>query len=167
MNIEVWFGFYCIYELFTLNIIIARRGGLDISMKAETIIRNAEEFLALDDNRKTKDLFLEKYSKCEVLCRPILQSYLKEIEEYTSDSEIGMELNRIKDAMADANYFFEDNKLLTRIFGKEDKQGKSSCRFLRNKISHELMKRALHEVVERKEQLNEDMDIFIEAVMNN
>lgn len=29
------------------------------------------------------------------------------------------------------------------------------------------MKRALHEVVERKEQLNEDMDIFIEAVMNN
>ena len=138
-----------------------------MSMKAETIIRNAEEFLALDDNRKTKDLFLEKYSKCEVLCRPILRSYLKEIEEYTSDNEIGMELNRIKDAMADASYIFEDNRLLTRIFGKEDERGKSSCRFLRNKISHELMKRALREVVERKEELNEDMDIFINAFMNN
>lgn len=138
-----------------------------MSMNAETIIRNAEEFLDLDDNRKTKDLFLEKYSKCEVLCRPILRSYLKEIGEYTSNIEIGMELNRIKEAMQDASYIFEDDKLLTRIFGKKEERGKSSCRFLRNKISHELMRRALHEVVERKEELNEDMDMFINAVMNN
>lgn len=156
-----------IYELFIANTIIDKGEILDLKIKAETIIRNAEEFLALDDNRKTKDLFLEKYSKCEVLCRPILSSYLKEIGEYTSDDEMGMELIRIKEAMLDASHIFKDDKLLTRIWGKEGKPGESSCRFLRNKITHELMKRALHEVVERKEQLNKDMDIFIEAMMNN
>ena len=136
-------------------------------ISAETVIRRAEEYLELNDNRKIKDAFLEKYSKCEVLCRPLLREYLKNIGEYTSDEDIGMDLQLIKDALADASYIFDDNKLLTRIWGKGKNKGSSSCRFLRNKISHELMERALHEVVERKEELNADMDIFIEVLTNN
>lgn len=136
-------------------------------LNAETIISRADTYLSLDNNRQIKDSFLEKYSKCEVLCRPILREYLKNIGEFTSDEEMGMELQNIKDALSDASYIFEDNKLLTRIWGKGKDKGSSSCRFLRNKITHELMERALHEVVERATELNADMDIFIEVLMNN
>ena len=136
-------------------------------MKPETVIQRAEEFLAIDNNRGIKDSFLEKYSKCEVLCRPIIKEYLKAIGEYTCDEDIGMELQIVKDSLSDASFIFEDNKLLTRIWGKGKDKGSSSCRFLRNKITHELMERALHEVVERKDELNADMDRFIEVIMNN
>lgn len=136
-------------------------------LSADTIIQRAETYLAIDDHRQIKDSFLEKYSKCEVLCRPLLRDYLKNIGEYTTDEEMGMELQNIKDALSDASYIFEDNKLLTRIWGKGKEKGSSSCRFLRNKITHELMERALHEVVERKDDLNADMDKFIETLTNN
>lgn len=136
-------------------------------LSAETIITRAETYLAVNDNRQIKDSFLEKYSKCEVLCRPLLRDYLKAIGEYTSDEEMGMELQNIKEALSDASYIFEDSKLLTRIWGKGKDKGSSSCRFLRNKITHELMERALHEVVERKDDLNADMDKFIEILTNN
>ncbi|MCD8222750.1 MAG: hypothetical protein LUD07_11345 [Clostridiales bacterium] len=135
--------------------------------RAETIISKADTYLNKDNNRQIKDAFLEKYSKCEVLCRPVLRSYLKEIGEYTSDEEIGMELQLIKAALYDASYVFDDSKLLTRIWGKGSKKGESSCRFLRNKITHELMERALHEVVERQAELNADMDLFIDVLLNN
>lgn len=136
-------------------------------LSADTIIQRAETYLAIDDHRQIKDSFLEKYSKCEVLCRPLLRDYLKNIGEYTTDEEMGMELQNIKEALSDASYIFEDNKLLTRIWGKGKGKGSSSCRFLRNKIIHELMERALHEVVERKDDLNADMDKFIETLTNN
>lgn len=136
-------------------------------LSAETIISRAENYLSINNNRKIKDSFLEKYSKCEVLCRPVLRDYLKSIGEFISDEEMGMELQNIKDALLDASYIFDDNKLLTRIWGKGKDKGSSSCRFLRNKITHELMERALHEVVEREAELNADMDKFIEVLTNN
>lgn len=51
------FRVLCIYELYFTNTIIGRREILDIIMKAETIIRNAEVILAMGDNRKTKVYF--------------------------------------------------------------------------------------------------------------
>lgn len=136
-------------------------------LNAETVIQRAEEYLDIDDHRQIKDAFLEKYSKCEVLCRSVLRYYLKNVGEYTNDESIGMELQDIKDALYDSSYIFEDNKLLTRIWGKGSDKGSSSCRFLRNKITHELMGRALREVVERRVELNADMDKFIEILTNN
>jgi len=137
-------------------------------IKAETIIKRADIYLSINNNRELKDKFLEKYSKCEVLCRPFLQDYLKSIGEYIPDEDIGMELDLIKDALSDAGYTFDDDdKLLTRIWGKGKTKGSSSCRFLRNKISHELMERALHEVVERNVELNADMDKFIGTLSSN
>lgn len=96
-------------------------------LSAEKIISNAEEYLCIDNHRQIKDAFLEKYTKCEVLCRSILKEYLKNIGEYISDDEIGMELQNIKDALSDASYIFDDSKLLTRIWGKGKEKDSSSC----------------------------------------
>ena len=133
---------------------------------AATIIAKAEGYLSIGENRLIIFDFLENYSKCEVLVRPVLKEYLNCIGEYTSDEDIGMDLQSIKEALSDASYIFSDSKLLTRIWGKSKEKGASSCRFLRNKITHELMERALHEVVERTDSLNADMDAFIEVLTN-
>ena len=134
---------------------------------AETVIQRADAYLNIDNHRQIKNAFLEKYSKCEVLCRPIIRDYLRSIGEYADDEDIGMNLQLIKDALSDASFIFDDNKLLTRIWGKSKTKGSSSCRFLRNKISHEFMERALHEVIERESELNADMDKFIEVLTNS
>lgn len=47
----------CIYELSSTNTIIDRREIVDLIMKAETIIRNAEEILDMGDNHKNKVYF--------------------------------------------------------------------------------------------------------------
>ena len=133
-------------------------------LSGETIIKRADSYLEIADHREIKDGFLEKYSKCEVLCRQYVREYLKNIGEYTSDEEIGMELQLVKDALSDSGIFFDDGKLLTRLWGKAKGKGSSSWRFLRNKITHELMERALHEVIERKDELNADMDKFIDML---
>ena len=78
-----------------------------------------------------------------------------------------MELQNIREALSDAGYIFKDSKLLARIWGRGKDKGSSSCRFLRNKITHEHMERALHEVVERNDVLFADMDEFIETLLNN
>lgn len=131
------------------------------------VIQRADDYLRLDRNREIIGSFLEKYSKCEVLCRPIIRDYLRSIGEYEDNEDIGMELQLIKDALSDAGFIFDDSKLLTRIWGKSKAKGSSSCRFLRNKISHELMERALHEAVEREDELIGDMDKFIEVLTSS
>ncbi len=133
----------------------------------QTIIAKADSYLAKENHRAIKDTFLETYSKCEILCRDIVRDYLINIGEYTSDEDIGMDLKQINNAMSEAGYSFTDKKVLTRIWGKSDKKGSSSCRFLRNKITHELMERALHEVVERETELMNDMNSFMVELMNN
>ena len=132
---------------------------------AKKIISKSDIYLNIDNHRQLKDAFLEKYSKCEVLCREILRKYLNEKDKNASEKIINMDLRIIKPALSNLGYIFDDRKLLTRIWGQEKKKGASSCRFLRNKITHELMERALHEVVERNAELNAYMDVFIDALM--
>lgn len=132
--------------------------------KAETVINEAEEFLKKGNNRKVISIFLEKYSKCEVVCRYCIRNFSSVVGD--DEEVIDMDLKTIKSALSEMGYKFEDEKLLTKIWGKNSKRNQSSCRFLRNKISHELMKRALNEVVERKDELFSYMDEFIENIIN-
>ena len=44
------------------------------------------------------------------------------------------------------------------------RQIKASCRWLRNKVTHELMKRAISEVCTRNAELIKDMDAFMEQI---
>lgn len=125
------------------------------------------DYLNENSNRQIKNDFLEKYSICEVYCRQYLKKYLAEIGEYCDDEDMGMELQTIKEALSDAGIVFEDKKLLTRLWGKSQKKGERSCRFLRNKITHELMFSAINEVVERNEDINRDMNEFIRIVIEN
>lgn len=132
-----------------------------MSISPTRIINEANALLSTENNRELVFCFLEKYSQCEVYTRPILTEYYKGSGETLAIEEIGMEAKIIKIAFLENGIVFDDKKLITRIFGAEDSPGRSSCRWLRNKVSHELMRRALREVCERNNDLLADMEAFI------
>ena len=129
-----------------------------------TIIEKAEEIMCVGDNRFKIGRFLEKFSECEVYVRPTLVSYFKSLGEDIGSEDIGLEAKTIRTAFSEKGIYFDDNKLITRIFGAEDSPGESSCRWLRNKITHVMMKRALNEVCNRYDSLLLDMNNFISQI---
>ena len=129
---------------------------------AKKIVENSNHYLENDDRRTRVALFLDKFSQCEVYARSVLIPYLKSMHLDIKSEDIGLDLQNIKDALFESGIYYDYKKLITRIFGAESTKGISSCRWLRNKISHELMKRALSEVCERYEDLIRDMDLYIE-----
>lgn len=137
-------------------------------MKPINKVIKAEKILLIEDNKNKIINFIFTFIKCEIYCKNILKRYLKEINEYTSDEDINLELGIIKEALSDNGYFFKDEKLLTRIFGKiKSIDTKFSCRYLRNKIVHELSESSINYVIVKYEDLISDMNIFINTLNNN
>ncbi len=133
-----------------------------MSIKPQTIIEKANKYLDTDDNRIKYNLFLLKFSECEVFCRPVLKEYFE--SEGIKPEEIGLVPRNLIDAFSENGIYFSDNKLLFRLFGAADSKNASSCRWLRNKALHELMYRAIQEICVRNEELIRDMDLFISEI---
>lgn len=134
-------------------------------MKPINQIVKAEEILAIAEDKNKIINFIFTFIKCEIYCKNILKKYLNEIGEYTSDEDIELELKKIKEALSDNGYFFEDEKLLTKIFGKKSSSNvKFSCRYLRNKIVHELQTNAINYVLINYDDLIDYMNTFINSL---
>lgn len=136
-------------------------------MKINKIIERANNVLNTDDNRIIVFQFLEKYIKCEIICKQIIKKYLDLIGEEYEEETIPCSLNDIKRAISCYEINFNSPKLLTRLWSKNDKKGEKAIRVLRNKIVHELNESSLVEVIERKENLHNDMDLFINTILDS
>lgn len=134
------------------------------SMRAKTIIENANIFLEKENHRKLVFQFLEKFSQCEVYVRPVLKEYLLNEDPNIKEEEIGLEYRQIINAFSENGIYFCDKKIVSDIFGSNDKVNESSCKWLRNKITHSLMQRALKEVCCRYDVLIDNMDTFIKTI---
>lgn len=130
------------------------------------IISDSEEYLNLENNRELLYEFLNIFSWCEVYCRPVLKKYYK--DEGKKIEDIGLCAKDICDAFAETGIYFdgENEKIIYKIFGAEDSPGKSSCRWLRNKVTHEMMGRAIHEICDRHDELIKNMKVFINTIEN-
>ena len=138
-----------------------------MSKKPSTIVAAANAFLEDGNNREKKEAFIDKFSECEVYCRSILVPYYKENYPEIKEDQIGLDRKEIKVAFEERGITFDDAKLLTRLFGADDKAGSRSCRILRNKILHEMMLSSIREVCTRSDELMSDMNSFIEQVEAN
>lgn len=135
-------------------------------MKIKRTIEISEQILNQDNNRTIVFCFLEKYIQCEILCKNVVILFLNNIGEDYDKDDIPFTLNAIKKAISSYNIIFNDNKLLTRIWGQNEKKGNRSLRKLRNKFIHELNENYLLEIIDRYEDLTSDMNIFIEKFKN-
>lgn len=136
-----------------------------MSASPKSIVEKAEVLLNKDDNRNKVASFLHTFSKCEVFTRPVLQRYYKTIGEVINADDIVLDSREILTAFSEEGIYFSDKKIITRIFGAEKAKGISSCKWLRNKISHELMARSIAEVCERYDMLIADMSEFIATIV--
>jgi hypothetical protein len=136
-------------------------------MKIKKIIERANNVLDTDNNRIIVSEFLEKYIKCEIICKQIIKKYLDLIGEEYEEETIPCSLNDIKRAISCYEINFNSPKLLTRLWSKNDKKGEKAIRVLRNKIVHELNESSLVEVIERKKKLHDDMDLFINTILDS
>ena len=136
-------------------------------MKIKKIIERANNVLDTDNNRIIVSEFLEKYIKCEIICKQIIKKYLDLIGEEYEEETIPCSLNDIKRAVSCYEINFNSPKLLTRLWSKNDKKGEKAIRVLRNKIVHELNESSLVEVIERKKKLHDDMDLFINTILDS
>ena len=114
-------------------------------MKIKKIIERANNVLDTDNNRIIVSEFLEKYIKCEIICKQIIKKYLDLIGEEYEEETIPCSLNDKKRAILIS---------LSKIV-------------LRNKIVHELNESSLVEVIERKKKLHDDMDLFINTILDS
>jgi hypothetical protein len=130
----------------------------------KSVIEDAETILDFADNRSKVNSFLHTFSKCEVYIRPILFEYYKLNGKEIKFEDIALNANEIKYALSEKGIKIPDQKLITRIFGAKKAKGDSSCKWLRNKISHELKKRELQEVCNRYDDLIQDMTDFITII---
>ena len=136
-------------------------------MKIKKIIERANNVLDTDNNRIIVSEFLEKYIKCEIICKQIIKKYLDLIGEEYEEETIPCSLNAIKRAISCYEINFNSPKLLTRLWSKNDQKGEKAIRVLRNKIVHELNESSLVEVIERKKKLHDDMDLFINTILDS
>lgn len=136
-------------------------------MKINKIIERANSVLNTDNNRKIVFEFLEKYIKCEIICKQIIKKYLDLIGEEYEEETIPYFLNDIKRAISCLEINFNNPKLLSKLWSKNDKRGEKVVRVLRNKIVHGLNESSLIEVIERKEELYNDMNLFINTILNS
>lgn len=135
-------------------------------MKPQNTIAQINEILETNTNRDKINSFLSKFSECEVYVRYYLKKYYQDCGEQIKDEDIKLIREDIKDALNDYGIYFEDDKLLTEIFGQKSKKGERSCKQLRNKITHLLKKSEINEVINNYEMLINKMDEFIEKVID-
>ena len=136
-------------------------------MKIKKIIERANNVLDTDNNRIIVSEFLEKYIKCEIICKQIIKKYLDLIGEEYEEETIPCSLNDIKRTISWYEINFNSPKLLTRLWSRNEKKKKKAIRVLRNKIVHELNESSLVEVIERKKKLHDDMDLFINTILDS
>ena len=85
-------------------------------MKIKKIIERANNVLDTDNNRIIVSEFLEKYIKCEIICKQIIKKYLDLIGEEYEEETIPCSLNDIKRAISCYEINFNSPKLLKRLW---------------------------------------------------
>ncbi len=117
---------------------------------------------ALDEmHSDMRTRFLDCFAMCDATCKIFLKKYC-DIRKQEGAKKIKCELsmNIIPSALTMFEFEIERN-LLNRIFSAENKRGRKSAKMLRNGLVHELNNEDMEEVVERFEQLINDMNLFL------
>ncbi|MBE5959507.1 MAG: hypothetical protein E7254_11690 [Lachnospiraceae bacterium] len=129
-------------------------------MRPQTVINQINEIFNTEGYREKVYNFLNKFSQCEVYARYFLEKYLDDI----APEDIALIREDIISAFNENGIYFDDERIITFIFGKGDKSQKRACRILRNKITHKLNKTCVNKVVTRYEELISTMNNFIQIV---
>ena len=117
-----------------------------------------------------KNAFIEKFTCCEILYKSMLADFKKEKGSCVDEKNLKIDMKELPSVIRYAGLSIDKNKVLDPLFsssGQYIKRNKKSAKQLRNAIVHKLSVEDMEEVRDRKSDLLELMNSFIEEVRNN
>ena len=137
-------------------------------------IRKITEYLENNpEKRDVKNTFIERFILCEILCKEAMLDYWhdngKKLDK-TDTEGINLWPDVIKNAIGPDTYHDFSEEFLLQIFGGKDNKnnpyrikGNYSAKMLRDKITHELLITAIDELYNRRDEINELMEKFMDG----
>ncbi len=134
--------------------------------RASTRIFQVRSKLDGDQVREHIFSFLEKYILCEIAAKELYVGYMDEIGQAVEYKDVKMDLRKLKPAFNHYRLGLTENTIQRLFLGKTAKNVPSSAKMLRDSLVHGMTKKSIAEVDNRFEQLNSDMDSFLNAMTN-
>lgn len=122
--------------------------------KAKAELLRLETYLSNQSTVQVVDAFKNKFNLCETVYKIILAKYIK--QKNKSKDSLKITMKQVPAALKFAGYTF-DNALLSEIFGSSS----TSIKKLRDATTHGIKKKAVEEIISRKDELFGYMDTFL------
>ena len=130
--------------------------------KAKIELERLENTISNEETQKLIEDFKLKFSFCEIVYKVILEDH--QFNKYGEHkSRLTISMREAPYALKYAGYNF-DKKLLSNLFGAENRMGRRSVKKLRDSLTHSLDKKAVEELKNRKEEIFDYMDTFLNEI---
>lgn len=112
-------------------------------------------------HQETINQFLGKFILCELCYKDLLYNYLTEKGKPNDKRTLNIDMRQVK-PVAKLFALPMSKERLSVLFGSLETRGNQSAKKLRNSIMHSINQPAIEEIVNRKDELFEVLDEFIE-----
>jgi hypothetical protein len=129
------------------------------SAKAE--LERLESYLSDRETVRLIDDFKNKFNVCETVYKVILAEHQRR-KGKTNTTYLKVNMSQVPHALKFAGYTF-DKPLLNELFGSASQKG-NTVKKLRDMVSHGIDKKAVAEIISRKEELFGYMDSFLSEI---
>ena len=124
-------------------------------------LQKLEEYIsAYQENKDILISFIEKYIECEICYKALLLAYRTEKKQDIKESSLKINLTEVKKIMVYFNYNIDENTL-KYLFSSNEKKNEMSAKKIRDNILHKLSEKAISEVIERFNELDNYMNKFL------
>lgn len=132
--------------------------------KAKAEMERLEELLSNEETMQVIDLFKNKFNVCETTYKVILAEHQTKKNKDTGNLKLNM--NQVVPALNFAGYHF-DKANLNELFGSKSADNQhQTAKKLRDGITHGMDPKCVREITERKDELWEYMDAFLDEIRN-
>lgn len=120
--------------------------------------------ILLDCNtRELIEEFKSKFQICEILYKLILEKYNIDRKKNVKMKELKLKANEAKRALKYVNFTLKDD-IVNQLFGSESRVGKRSIKNIRDSLTHSLTNSVIEELKNRKDELFNVMDYFLNMI---
>ena len=120
-------------------------------------------------DRNTRELieeFKSKFEICEILYKLILEKYNIDRKKNVKREELKLKANQAKQALKYVNFTLKDD-IINQLFGSESHVGKRSIKNIRDSLTHSLTDSVIEELKNRKDELFNVMDYFLNMIKSS
>lgn len=112
---------------------------------------------------EVRNAFIDKFTLCDLTCIEIISRYSNNQKQKGKVVKVELHMKTIKQAFESFDIEYDED-VLNLVFGGSGlyvKRGSKSAKKIRNKIVHEMNENDLKELMNRKDELFNAMDMYL------